>query len=80
MVLNTLESKVFSAFGDRACYFRDSNKKGIVYTVKRVLYALNIHPRGPNVTPFRSTTSHVRDARFPKIRNSPNNPRITLTI
>ena len=30
-------------------------------TVKRTVHALNTHPRGPNFTPFRSTTNHFRD-------------------
>ena len=30
-------------------------------TVKTTLYTLNTYPRGPNVGPFRSTTSSFRD-------------------
>ena len=36
-------------------------------SVKSTLYTLNTHPRGPNFTPFRSTTSHFRDTGLSKI-------------
>ncbi len=47
-------------------------------TVKSVLYTLNNHRWCPNFTLFRSTTSLFRDT-WPKTRNAPNDPRMTLT-
>ncbi len=46
-------------------------------SVKSTLCTLNTHPRGPNFTPFRSTTSRFQDTRL-KIGNAPNDPRMTL--
>ncbi len=48
-------------------------------TVKGTLYVLNTHPRGLNLNPLRSTARHFRHTSLPKIRNTPNDPRITLT-
>ena len=43
--------------------------------LKIILYILNIDPRGPNFTPFRSTTSRFRDTSLSKIENAPNDPK-----
>ena len=48
-------------------------------SVKSTLCTPNTHPRGPNFTQFRSTTSRFRDIRLSIIGNAPNDPRMTLT-
>ncbi len=47
-------------------------------SVKSTLCTLNTHPRGPNITPFRSTTSCFWHIRLSITGNAPNDPRITL--
>ncbi len=42
-------------------------------------YTLNTYPRGQNFTPSRSTTRPFRDTSLSKIRNTPNDHRMTLT-
>ncbi len=53
-----------------------SNVKIALYII--VYYTLSIHPRGPNVRPFRSTNSHFQDTRLLKIGNVSNDLRLTL--
>ncbi len=50
-------------------------------TVKRSLYTLSTHPRGSHFGPVRSVTICFQDTRWlkiGKIRNSPNDLRLTL--
>ncbi len=50
-------------------------------TVQNTLYAPSTYPRGPNFGPFHSTTNFFfRGTRLSKIRNAPNNLRMTINI
>ncbi len=43
----------------------------------------SLGPRGPNFSPFRSTTSHILDiklSKIKKIKNAPNDLKINLNI
>ncbi len=68
------------------CCFRDTRSSKIGYapndpklTLNSQKYStLNTYRRGPNVGPFRSTTSCFPDTRSSKIANAPNDPKNEL--
>ncbi len=48
------------------------------FNLTSILYTLNTHPLGPNITLFRSMRSHFRNTRLSKIRNAPKWPQTGL--
>ncbi len=42
------------------------------FNLESIVYTLNTHVWGPNISPFRSTTSRFGDTTLPKLGKAPN--------
>ncbi len=78
-----------SVFRSKTCRFRDTallkigntpNEPRVteLFNFTRILYSLNTHLRGRNVTPFCSLNSRFPDTRLSKIGNAPKEPQNDL--
>ncbi len=74
----TIRQKIYTcSLMKIATYPLDKSEQAL--NCRKLLYTLSTLPRGPKLTPFRSTTSRFRDTMLSKIGNTPNDLRMALT-